>query len=211
MIDDLTTRGVSEPYRMFTSRAEFRLSLRADNADQRLTPLGKQLGCVGPVRQQHFEEKMERLAAVRRPMHRTKFSPKQANAAGLQIAQDGTLRTGFQLLAFPDVKFEDVIRLLPELSEADDETRRQVEREALYLPYIERQKKDIEALQRDEDWEIPEGFDFRMLGGLSAELQQKLALVQPRDLAQASRIDGMTPAALALILARLRRETRRRA
>lgn len=208
MIDDLTTRGVSEPYRMFTSRAEFRLSLRADNADQRLTPLGLGIGCVGEERKRAFGTKMERLEAGKALLESRTYTPREVASLGLKVNQDGARRSGFQILAFPDVSFEDVIRLEPGLSGVDEETRRQLERDALYANYIERQKRDVEAMKRDEQQVIPPDFEFSVIEGLSNELKVKLAATRPGNLAQAARIDGMTPAALTLILARLRRERR---
>ena len=210
MVDDLTTRGVSEPYRMFTSRAEFRLSLRADNADQRLTPIGIELGCVSREREQVFLEKVGRIAAAKRPLTEKSYSPKQIAEVGISINQDGSRRTGYEVLAFPGVKFEHLIALIPDLDGTDDEVCRQIERDAMYANYIERQRQDIEALQRDEGQPIPQGYDFAAISGLSNELRDKLKAARPETLAQAARIDGMTPAALTLILARLRRGDRAR-
>ncbi|TDK44441.1 tRNA uridine-5-carboxymethylaminomethyl(34) synthesis enzyme MnmG [Antarcticimicrobium luteum] len=206
MVDDLTTRGVTEPYRMFTSRAEFRLSLRADNADQRLTPLGLDLGCVSERRAGVFRDKMERLDAARAQLTRRNYTPKQVAAAGIRVNQDGTRRTGMAVLAFPDVGFADLLGLDPDLSAVDADIRTQLEREALYVNYIARQEKDIEALRRDEMRVIPVDFDFKAIEGLSNELKSKLSKSRPENLAQAARVDGMTPAALALLLARLRRD-----
>lgn len=211
MIDDLITRGVSEPYRMFTSRAEFRLSLRADNADQRLTPLGLEIGCVGERRRTSFEAKMERLSAGRARLESMSVTPKQVAAAGIKVNADGTRRSGIDLLAFPDVSFEDLIPLDPELEEVDCESRVQLARDALYANYIARQTLDVEAMRRDEAQRIPSGFDYEKLDGLSAELKGKLSRVQPETLGQAARIDGMTPAAATLILARLRQMERQSA
>ncbi|MGV6849832.1 MAG: tRNA uridine-5-carboxymethylaminomethyl(34) synthesis enzyme MnmG [Marinibacterium sp.] len=205
MIDDLTIRGVSEPYRMFTSRAEYRLALRADNADQRLTPMGVELGCVSNARRAAFEEKQGKLARARDILQGSGFTPKQISAAGIKVNPDGTRRTGFEVLAFPDVSVGDLVDLLPELASIDADIRLQVEREALYANYIDRQARDVQALRRDEGWKIPEDFDFTQLSGLSAELAGKLSLARPGSIAQAGTIDGMTPAALALILAHLRR------
>lgn len=210
MIDDLVTRGVSEPYRMFTSRAEFRLSLRADNADQRLTPLGIELGLVGEARKAAFGEKMERLEAARGRLTARRFSPTEARAAGLPVSEDGTRRTALQLLAFPTVGFDDLLSLDPTLGEIDCETRTQIARDALYASYLERQARDAEAMRRDEAQAIPADFDYGALTGLSNELRGKLERQRPATLAQAARIDGMTPAALTLILARLRQAERRR-
>lgn len=208
MIDDLTTNGVAEPYRMFTSRAEFRLSLRADNADQRLTPLALEIGCTGEDRNRAFGGKMDRLTAARDILEGQSFTPKQISESGIRINQDGNRRSGLDVLAFPDVGFEDVLPLMPALDGTDTETRRQLERDALYANYIERQKREISAMKRDEGHRIPAGFDYGLIDGLSNELQHKLQSARPESLAQAARIEGMTPAALALVLARLRRDTR---
>lgn len=208
MIDDLTTNGVAEPYRMFTSRAEFRLSLRADNADQRLTPLAMEIGCAGEQRVSAFKDKMGRLTAARKVLDGTSFTPKQIAESGIRINQDGNRRSGLDVLAFPDVCFEDILPLMPELATADEENRRQLERDALYANYIDRQTREISAMKRDEGYQIPADFDYAAIDGLSNELQQKLKSSRPESLAQASRIEGMTPAALALVLARLRRGAR---
>ncbi|MBB94716.1 MAG: tRNA uridine-5-carboxymethylaminomethyl(34) synthesis enzyme MnmG [Rhodobacteraceae bacterium] len=208
MIDDLTTRGVSEPYRMFTSRAEFRLSLRADNADQRLTPKGIELGCVGDERREVFSRKQDKLDAVRRVLTSETYTPKQVAAAGISVNQDGTRRTGMDVLAFPNVDFGDIQRLVPDLDGVDQEIQAQTERDALYVNYIARQEKDVAALKRDEQQVIPADFAFDDLEGLSSELKGKLGRLRPANIGQAAKIDGMTPAALALILARLRRDQR---
>lgn len=210
MIDDLTTRGVSEPYRMFTSRAEFRLSLRADNADQRLTPLGLTIGCVGEQRRESFEAKSRELESARMMLTAQEFTPTMAGMAGIKVNQDGTKRTAMQLLAFPDVSFAQITALDAALSTISRDIQAQMEREALYANYIERQQKDIALLQKDEGHRIPEDFDYAGLDGLSNELTAKLDAVRPTSLAQASRIDGITPAALTLILAKLRQAERRR-
>ena len=204
MIDDLITRGVSEPYRMFTSRAEFRLSLRADNADQRLTPMGTALGCVGPARARAFEGKMERLSAARARLESQSYTPRQLVNIGLKVNQDGSRRTGFQLLAFPDIDFARLIELDATLADVDVLSRAQLEKDALYANYIARQERDVEMMKRDEAQDIPSDFDFQAVDGLSNELKTKLSAARPANLAQAGRIDGMTPAALTLILARLR-------
>ncbi|MEM7076956.1 MAG: tRNA uridine-5-carboxymethylaminomethyl(34) synthesis enzyme MnmG [Pseudomonadota bacterium] len=208
MIDDLVTRGVSEPYRMFTSRAEFRLSLRADNADQRLTPLGIELRCVSEHRRQAFENKREKLTMARQRIEEKSFTPKDLRTADLSLSHDGARRTGYQLLSFPDVDFETLCTLDASLSDVDPETRRQLERDALYANYIERQQRDIDQLKRDEALEIPGDFAFDAIEGLSNELKAKLSLARPANLGQAARIDGMTPAALTLLLVRLRQRKR---
>ncbi|SCZ72391.1 tRNA uridine 5-carboxymethylaminomethyl modification enzyme [Epibacterium ulvae] len=206
MIDDLTTNGVSEPYRMFTSRAEFRLSLRADNADQRLTPTGVELGCVSDARKALFGEKMDQLTKARDVLDRQIFTPTQIQRVGIKVNQDGNKRTGTAILAFPDVNFENLIALLPELSDTSSDIRRQVERDALYAHYITRQQKEIAAMKRDEGYRIPVDFDYDIVDGLSNEVKLKLTRAKPESLAQASRVEGVTPAALALLLARLKRD-----
>ena len=209
MIDDLTTRGVSEPYRMFTSRAEFRLSLRADNADQRLTPKGIAFGCVGVRRRREFERKMDALQKVRRVLDEACFTPRQLQEQGIRIRQDGGRRDGMAVLSLPGIGFENLSRLMPELNDTPLDIARQIEREAIYSNYIKRQQRDIEALARDESHEIPGDFNYRSLSGLSNELRLKLEKVRPSTLGQASRIEGMTPAALTLILGRLRQMEKR--
>jgi tRNA uridine 5-carboxymethylaminomethyl modification enzyme len=210
MLDDLVSRGVSEPYRMFTSRAEFRLSLRADNADQRLTPKAIELGCVGRERAQVFAEKMKALTSGRARLDEKSYTPKDLSALGLVFNQDGSRRTAFQLLSFPDVTFDHLLSLDPDLSNIDPDTRQQISRDALYANYIQRQQRDVDAMRRDEMQDIPPDFLFSGIEGLSNELKLKLDRVQPANLLQASRIDGMTPAALTLILAKLRQARRQR-
>ncbi|MBD8891576.1 tRNA uridine-5-carboxymethylaminomethyl(34) synthesis enzyme MnmG [Roseibium litorale] len=205
MIDDLITRGITEPYRMFTSRAEYRLSLRADNADQRLTPLGIALGCVSERRRVAFETKMQRIEETRRLLESLTVTPNEAQKKGLPVNQDGIRRSAFDLLAYPDMTVEKLQAVWPELADIDLQIIEQVATDALYAVYLNRQAADIEALKRDEALVIPEGFDFDRLAGLSNELKQKLSLVRPATLGQASRMDGMTPAALTLILSQLKR------
>lgn len=211
MVDDLITRGVTEPYRMFTSRAEFRLSLRADNADQRLTPLGLAVGCVGEERESAFSQKMERLHAGKKLLGKVFITSSEASKAGIRIAEDGSRRSGLDLLSFSDVSFHDVACLRPEIASIDVEIQEQIKRDALYANYIERQKREVEALQKDEGHKIPADFDYETLAGLSNELRQKLISVRPGTLGQAGRVEGVTPAALTLILAKLRQIQRRSA
>ena len=208
MIDDLVTRGVTEPYRMFTSRAEFRLSLRADNADQRLTPVGLELGLVGDSRNRAFSEKAAKLNDARGKLDETVCTPSELKRAGISVNQDGNKRTAFQVLAFPDVGFSDLLPLNEDLENVDILTREQLEKDALYANYIERQKRDVEAMQRDANQRIPSNFDYSIIEGLSNELKSKLEHARPSNLAQASRIDGITPAALTLLLAKLRQVQR---
>ncbi len=205
MIDDLTTRGVAEPYRMFTSRAEFRLSLRADNADQRLTKLGLSVGCIESQREEIATSKIQMLKDVTNSLNSQNFTPKQIQDAGISVNQDGNRRDGIAILAFPDVEFEDILALLPELSDVEGEIRRQIERDALYSNYIERQARDILAMKRDEGIEIPMDFDYLSLASLSNELKMKLERVRPKNLSEASKIEGVTPAALTLLLAHIRK------
>ena len=204
MIDDLITRGVSEPYRMFTSRAEFRLSLRADNADQRLTQMGIELGCIGKKRQKIFSEKSEKLSNTLKKLKGLSFTPKEVATQGVNINQDGKRRNGFQLLAFQDVQFANLVAMRTELSGIDKEIQLQIKRDATYANYVERQKKDVAAMKKDEAHKIPSGIDYFSVSGLSNELRDKLSRARPSTLGQASRIDGMTPAALTLVLATIK-------
>ena len=204
MIDDLVTRGVTEPYRMFTSRAEFRLSLRADNADQRLTPLAKSLGCVSDGRSRAFDRKMEALESGKQMLDSKLYSATDLKKVGIQLKQDGTKRTAYQLLSFPEIGFEDLVAVNGQLSEIDENTRDQLSKDALYTNYIERQQRDVDAMKRDENLLISQDFDYQPLDGLSNELKAKLQAARPQNLAQAARVDGMTPAAITLLLAKLR-------
>jgi tRNA uridine 5-carboxymethylaminomethyl modification enzyme len=208
MIDDLVTRGVTEPYRMFTSRAEYRLSLRADNADQRLTPVGITHGIVSDRRAKAFEEKMDRLAQATESLTARNFTPQEVNAAGGSVREDGTRRTAYDLLSIPGITFDNIVALDPEFDGIDPDTRTQVAKDALYAKYIERQKREVEALKRDEGHAIPPSFDYAILDGLTSELKAKLSAARPETLAQAGRIEGMTPAALTLLLAKLRQMER---
>ncbi|QUJ76182.1 tRNA uridine-5-carboxymethylaminomethyl(34) synthesis enzyme MnmG [Sulfitobacter albidus] len=210
MIDDLTTRGVTEPYRMFTSRAEFRLSLRADNADQRLTPKGIDIGCVSDDRRKAFDRKMEKLTSYRSHLEAISFTPKEVAATGIKVNQDGQRRNGFQLLAFPDVTPHHLVQLAPELAATEPEIATQIARDALYANYIGRQAGDVEKLRKDEAQKFPAEFNFDSIEGLSNELKAKLKVARPASIAQASRIDGMTPAALTLLLAVIQKSKRAR-
>jgi tRNA uridine 5-carboxymethylaminomethyl modification enzyme len=205
MIDDLVTRGVTEPYRMFTSRAEFRLKLRADNADQRLTPLGLQIGCIGSERAAAFSARMATLDRGRALLDRLKLTPNEAAGSGIAINHDGRRRSAFELMAFPDISFDRLAVIWPELGGIPAGEAAQLEIDARYAAYVRRQEEDVAALKRDEAVAIPAGFNFADIPSLSNEVRQKLAKHQPRTLAQAARIDGMTPAALTLLLAALRR------
>jgi tRNA uridine 5-carboxymethylaminomethyl modification enzyme len=211
MIDDLILRGVTEPYRMFTSRAEFRLSLRADNADQRLTPDGIALGCVGEGRRQAFEAKREALDTAKQLLEAVTVTPRQLNAAGARVTPDGPRRNGFEALALPDVSVDMLRQLSPGLQDLASDAAEQVRRDAIYSSYLSRQAEEADALVRDEARGIPEEFDYGALSGLSSELRAKLVRLRPSTLAQAGRVEGMTPAALTLLLARLRALDRKRA
>lgn len=205
MIDDLTRSGVSEPYRMFTSRAEFRLSLRADNADQRLTELGRDWGCVGAARFQAHRQKMDLLQRYRHLLVERDFSPNQAGAAGIPVNLDGVRRNGMALLAMPDVTIGSMTKLIPELESCPDWASELLETEGKYSVYLARQLEDIQQIERDRDVRIPEDFDFAGLRGLSSELRQKLVSIRPRSIYEASQIEGITPAALLLLSAVLRK------
>ncbi len=205
MIDDLVTQGVAEPYRMFTSRAEFRLSLRADNADQRLTPIARAIGCASDARMNAFEDKISRLEAARAKLRALTVTPKQLSDIGVKVSQDGVIRDGLQILASPSIGAGDLTKLDPALAEIDSDTFLQIEREAQYAFYIARQESEVEALRRDEAQKIPSDFVYSGMAGLSNELCEKLEGVRPETLGQASRIEGMTPACLTLLLAHLKR------
>lgn len=200
MIDDLVRCGVTEPYRMFTSRAEFRLSLRADNADLRLTPLGIKIGCVSRRRQDAFEAFHSRLKAARQFATDTVFTPSVLEKAGFSVKQDGQSRSIFSLLGQPDIRMADLTNLCPDLANSDASLWQHVRNEALYANYIDRQTRDADLLRQNEETILPGDLNYRALPGLSAELQAKLEATCPDTLAAASAIEGMTPAALTLIL-----------
>lgn len=204
MIDDLVTRGVTEPYRMFTSRAEFRLHLRADNADQRLTPKGIALGCVGPARQQRFEAKSARVAAAREAADRHTLTPSEAARHGLTLNQDGARRSLFEILGHSDSDWRRIAALDDDLAGFPEDTLAQLAIEARYAPYLARQAADAERLRRDEAVALPDSLTYQAMGGLSAELREKLERIRPATLGQAGRIEGMTPVALNQILLHLR-------
>ena len=206
MIDDLTTRGVSEPYRMFTSRAEFRLSLRADNADQRLTAWGHELGCVRSDRWSSFSKKRDGIERVRAELGNLTFSARQIAGLGVKLSADGPKRTALDALSLNDFDFGSIESLLGHAAAGTPDIQQQVKNDALYAHYIARQAKDIAALERDEKHVLASDMSYADIVGLSNELVQKLQRVQPKDVAQAGRIDGMTPAGLMLIVAWLKRE-----
>lgn len=211
MVDDLVTRGVSEPYRMFTSRAEFRLHLRADNADQRLTPLGIERGLVGEERHEAFGRKANALVQGRKLLDKLTASPTVARRAGIAVNEDGKIRSAFDLLSYPDVTADDAIRLWPEIGGIAVPIVEQLVVDAQYAVYLDRQRNDIDAVRRDEQRAIPDKMDYGAISGLSAEIRQKLQAVRPQTIAQAQGIDGMTPAAITLLLAVIRRGGLRKA
>ena len=208
MIDDLVSRGVSEPYRMFTSRAEFRLSLRADNADERLTPLGVKLGIVGGERQAKFEALEQELAGARELVKSLNLTPNEASKYGLALNRDGQRRSAYELMSYPDIDFQRLLSVWPQLGGISPKTAERLETEARYAVYLERQSADVAVLRREQEREIPADIDYTLLPGLSRELQQKLSTRRPRTLAEAQRIDGMTPAALAIIISVLQQHAR---
>ncbi|QQR36600.1 tRNA uridine-5-carboxymethylaminomethyl(34) synthesis enzyme MnmG [Devosia oryziradicis] len=211
MVDDLVTRGVSEPYRMFTSRAEFRLHLRADNADQRLTPLGTARGLVGEQRRDLFSTKIDALSKGRSLLTTLTATPNVARKAGIPVNEDGKLRSAFDLLSYPDVMPDDAIRLWPEIAAIAPDIIEQLVVDAQYAVYLDRQRDDIDAVRRDEQKPIPEDMDFTAIPGLSMEIRQKLQQFRPQTIAQAQAMDGMTPAAVTLLLAVIRRGEFRKA
>ncbi len=204
MIDDLVTRGVTEPYRMFTSRAEYRLTLRADNADQRLTPLGIAVGCVKSERSQSFAAKVKLLAEGERLLRSLTLTPDQAAKHGLSINRDGRRRSAFELLAYPEIQLSRITEIWPEIRAIDLRIADQLSANARYAVYVKRQELDIASFRKDEGIAIPPDFVFAALG-LSTELRQKLERHRPACLGQAARLDGMTPAALMLLLAHLKK------
>ncbi len=208
LIDDLVTRGTGEPYRMFTSRAEYRLVLRADNADQRLTRRGIEVGCVGSARAGSFEEKSAALAAGRALAARLGGSPTELARHGLAVNQDGVRRSAAALLGYPGIDMSVLGRLWPELHELRADVVEQLEIDARYAGYLQRQDADIRAFRRDEALTLPPDLDYSAIGGLSAEIRTKLSAVRPTTLGAAARISGVTPAALTALLGHVRRERR---
>ncbi|MGB2177287.1 MAG: tRNA uridine-5-carboxymethylaminomethyl(34) synthesis enzyme MnmG [Hyphomonas sp.] len=205
LIDDLITRGVTEPYRMFTSRAEYRLALRADNADQRLTQKGIDAGCVCETRASMFHVKHLALSESRKTLQTLSLSPAKAREAGWNVNQDGRVRTAWEYLGYKDISLETLSKVWPELSDIDPAIAAQLEIEALYSGYIERQAGDVEALRRDEALQIPDEINYAAIGGLSNEVRQKLESIRPATLGQASRIEGVTPGALTALLGHVKR------
>jgi tRNA uridine 5-carboxymethylaminomethyl modification enzyme len=207
MIDDLINRGVTEPYRMFTSRAEYRLSLRADNADQRLTPYGIELGVVGERRREAFSGKLAQLSTAREAFAARSMTPNEAVKVGLGVNQDGVRRSAFDLLAYPDIDAARLVEIWPELGAFAPAILDQIEADAKYAVYLNRQRNDIESVKRDEAVVLGDDLDYTAIEGLSNELRQRLIQIRPATLGQAGRIEGMTPAALALLLTTTRRRS----
>jgi tRNA uridine 5-carboxymethylaminomethyl modification enzyme len=208
MIDDLVTRGVTEPYRMFTSRAEYRLTLRADNADQRLTDKGIALGCVGAARTAAHRARMTALDAARSMARSLTVTPSEAARHGLALRKDGQRRSAFELLSYPDIAIADLAPIWPRLGDLDSMTAAQIETDAKYAVYLTRQAADVESYRRDESLVLPADMDYAALRGLSNEVRHKLETQRPRTIGHAGRIDGITPVALTLLLAHIRRRSR---
>ncbi|QQR39111.1 tRNA uridine-5-carboxymethylaminomethyl(34) synthesis enzyme MnmG [Devosia rhizoryzae] len=211
MVDDLITRGVSEPYRMFTSRAEFRLHLRADNADQRLTPMALDRGLASEARREVFHNKTSAIVSGRKMLQELSATPNEARKAGLAVNEDGKRRSAFDLLSYPDMSVDDLGKLWPEILGLSPEVLEQISVDAQYAVYLDRQRADIESVRRDEKRSIPEGLDYSAIPGLSMELRQKLQQHRPQTIAQAQGIDSMTPAAITLLMAVIRRGKLRKA
>jgi tRNA uridine 5-carboxymethylaminomethyl modification enzyme len=205
MIDDLTTRGVSEPYRMFTSRAEYRLQLRADNADQRLTDKGITLGCIGSERTQFHQAKSNALNDARAFAKSVSLTPREAEQHGLALNKDGQRRTAFELLSYPTISIDDLAKIWPRFGELAPKVAEQIEIDAKYDVYLSRQAADVAAYRRDESFTLPDDLDYAALPGLSNEVKQKLAAQKPRTIGHAAKIDGLTPAALTLLVAHVKR------
>ena len=210
LIDDLVTRGVTEPYRMFTSRAEYRLSLRSDNADQRLTERGIELGLVGETRAEMFHVKQKSLGEGREKLQSLKMTPNEAQKLGWKVNQDGQRRSAWDYLAYPTIDMAAIEIGFPEIAKLSDETKAQLEIEAMYAGYIERQRDDVEALRREESLELPKDLDYAAVGGLTNEVRAKLEMIRPATLGQAGRIEGMTPGGLTALLAFVRRRPDRK-
>ncbi len=204
MIDDLVTRGISEPYRMFTSRAEFRLFLRADNADQRLTPLGIEFGLVGSERQKLYAEKHKALSEGKELLLSLSASPSAAQKFGISINADGRKRSAFELLSYPDIDMENLLRLWPIMKNIDTIYLKQLSVDARYAPYLERQAQDVARILRDEASVIPEWMQYEELPGLSNEMVEKFSSLRPGTIAQAQTIEGITPAAILIVLAAIK-------
>src|SRR5690606_34726658 len=209
MIDDLVTRGVTEPYRMFTSRAEYRLILRADNADQRLTARGEEMGIVGAERAAVFRGKIAALSEARALFAALTLTPNEARRQGLNVNPDGVRRSAADLLAYPDINLDDIARIWPETSAIPMPIREQLAIDAQYSGYLERQKADVRDFRKDEMLQLPENIRFEEVAGLSTEIRLRLSEVRPSTLGQAARISGVTPAALTALLSHVKRRAHR--
>jgi tRNA uridine 5-carboxymethylaminomethyl modification enzyme len=205
MVDDLTTRGINEPYRMFTSRAEYRLRLRADNADQRLTDKGIAIGCVGPERTKAFSAKSKALKDARDFANSVSLTPKEAERHGIALNQDGQRRTAFNMLSYPNIAMTDLAKVWPRLGELPAKIAEQIEIDAKYDVYLTRQALDVASYRRDESFTLPDDLDYAAMPGLSNEAKQKLIKHRPRTIGHAAKLDGMTPAALTLLVAYVKR------
>jgi tRNA uridine 5-carboxymethylaminomethyl modification enzyme len=205
MIDDLVTLGVNEPYRMFTSRAEYRLTLRADNADQRLTPRGIKIGCVGTEREKAFSEKLFSLSAARKLMEGLKASPNQLAAKGVRVNADGVVRSALELISYADINIQKLSEIWPELASVSPEAVEQLEIDGKYAGYLDRQESDIKAFRKDEGLVLPPDLDVGAIGCLSTEIRQKLRQIRPETLGAAARIPGVTPAAVIALLRYVKR------
>jgi len=207
LIDDLVTRGTTEPYRMFTSRAEYRLTLRADNADQRLTPIGTRLGAVGHERERRFTEKMAALDEARRRLAELRMTPPALKRHGILVNEDGIARNAAELLAYPGVDLARLAAVWPELGSLSPEIAEQLEIDARYSGYLERQERDIASFRRDEALLLPADLDYSTVGSLSREISGKLAAARPATLGAAARLSGVTPAALVALLKHVKRRS----
>ena len=211
LIDDLVTKGTKEPYRMFTSRSEYRLTLRADNADQRLTPLGMQIGCISTKRKTIFKNKLKQLQEGFGLVKKYRISPNKLEKNGIMINHDGKKRSAFDLLSFENVSFSDVNNIWPETKFIKDDIREQIEIETQYAGYLERQREDIIDFKREEELTLPKNLDYKTIGSLSNEIVEKLTLVRPPTLGAASRISGVTPAAIIALLRYVKKQKNNKA
>ena len=205
MVDDLITKGVDEPYRMFTSRSEYRLFLRADNADMRLTEMGYETGCVGEYRNSVFKAKKQAIDSCREAAQKLKADYGALESCGITVNHDGSKRTAYQLMSYNDVSHETILNLFPELKEFDEKVYEQIEIESRYAGYIKRQMADIEVFKKDENLKLRDDIDYHKIGGLSREMVDKLSRVRPATIGEASRIPGVTPAAITAILGYLKK------
>ena len=207
MIDDLVTKGVAEPYRMFTSRAEYRLSLRSDNADLRLTNKGIKIGLIAENRKQLFEDKFNKLSKISLQMSNLNISPSKADKFGIKIAKDGVFRSAEEILTQKSVDMTKIRNIWPEIADYGDEIDEQIEIKAHYKGYLKKQDADILAFKRDENLSIPENIDYDQFSGLSNEVKAKFKQIRPKTMGQALRIDGITPAAVYILLSHVKRKS----